>query len=87
MTAKFTDSEIYEFWTRQGSEHGQSPSASWSDHRVIDMEIHEIVKRLEDGDRVLDVGCANGYSSVQFARARRIRLRGVDYAPTMIERT
>jgi ubiquinone/menaquinone biosynthesis C-methylase UbiE len=33
----------------------------------------------------LDAGCANGYSSVKFARARRIRPRGVDYVPEMVE--
>jgi ubiquinone/menaquinone biosynthesis C-methylase UbiE len=85
MTTPLTQGEVYEYWNRQAHEHGQSPSASWSDHCVIDMEIAEISKHLADGDRVLDVGCANGYSSVQFAAARRIQLRGVDYIPKMIE--
>ena len=85
MTTRLTQSEVYEYWSRQVREHGQSPSASWSDHRVIEMETAEITKHLDDGDRVLDVGCANGYSSVQFASARRIRLRGLDYVPKMIE--
>jgi ubiquinone/menaquinone biosynthesis C-methylase UbiE len=31
------------------------------------------------------VGCANGYSSIQFACGRRIQLRGLDYVPEMIE--
>lgn len=85
MTTKFTQGEVYDFWTKQAQEHGQSSAASWSDHRVIEMEIQEITKRLSDGDRVLDAGCANGYSSLQFACARRIGLRGLDYIPNMIE--
>jgi ubiquinone/menaquinone biosynthesis C-methylase UbiE len=85
MTTRLTQNEVHEYWSRQAGEHGQSPAASWSDHRVIEMEIAEITKHLADGDRVLDAGCANGYSSVQFAGARRIRLRGVDYVPKMIE--
>jgi ubiquinone/menaquinone biosynthesis C-methylase UbiE len=85
MTTRLTQSEVYEYWTQQAREHGQSPSASWSDHRVIEMEISEIAKHLIDGDKVLDVGCANGYSSVQLACARRIQLRGLDYVPEMIE--
>ena len=85
MMTRFTQSEVYEYWNRQAHEHGQSPSTSWSDHCVIDMEIAEITKRLVEGDQVLDVGCANGYSSVQFASARRIRLRGLDYIPKMID--
>jgi ubiquinone/menaquinone biosynthesis C-methylase UbiE len=85
MTAQLSDSQIREFWTRQAQEHGQSPSASWSDHRVIEMEIREILKYLADGDRVLDVGCANGYSSFEYARARQIAIRGLDYIPGMID--
>ena len=85
MTKRLNQSEVYEFWTRQAREHGQSPSASWSDHRVIEMEIAEISKHLADGDKVLDVGCANGYSSVQFACACRAQVRGLDYVPEMIK--
>jgi ubiquinone/menaquinone biosynthesis C-methylase UbiE len=85
MATRLNQSEVYDYWTKQAYDHGQSPSASWSDHPVIEMEIAEIAKHLKDGDRVLDVGCANGYSSVQFARARRIQLRGLDYVPEMIE--
>jgi len=82
---QLTQSEVFEFWTKQAREHGQSPSASWSDHRVIEMEIREITGHLADGDKVLDVGCANGYSSIEFALARRVNLRGLDYIPEMIE--
>jgi ubiquinone/menaquinone biosynthesis C-methylase UbiE len=85
MSARFSPAEIYDFWTKQAHEHGKSPDASWSDYRVIEMEIREILQHLRDGDQVLDVGCANGYSSVQFACSRRVRLRGLDYVPEMIE--
>jgi ubiquinone/menaquinone biosynthesis C-methylase UbiE len=85
MNVKYGDAEIFDYWTRQAQMYEQSPTASWSDYHVIQLEIREIAKRLCDGDAVLDVGCANGYSSVQFARARRIRVRGVDYIPEMIE--
>ena len=85
MTTRLTQTEVYEFWSRQAHEHGQSPSASWSDYRVIEMEIAEISRHLSDDDRVLDIGCANGYSSLQLASARRVQLRGLDYVPKMIE--
>jgi 2-polyprenyl-3-methyl-5-hydroxy-6-metoxy-1,4-benzoquinol methylase len=86
MSSKqLTLDEIREFWTRQALEHGQSPTASWSDHRVIEMEIREVLSRLHDGDHVLDVGCANGYSTIQLASQKVIRIRGLDYIPEMIE--
>ena len=82
---KLTLEEIRAFWTQQALQHGESASASWSDHRVIDMEIRAMVSLLEDGDKVLDVGCANGYSTVQLASQRAISIRGLDYIPEMIE--
>jgi len=84
MTDRFTLAQIRAFWTEQADRHHQSATASWSDRRVIELEIKEIVKRIADGDRVLDVGCANGYSTVQLAAARRVDVTGVDYIPEMI---
>lgn len=85
MSDRFNLDQIREFWSEQAREHRQSPTASWSDVPVIDMEIAAILRHLADRDRVLDVGCANGYSTVQFASQRRISVRGVDYIPEMIE--
>ena len=53
---RLTLDQIREFWLRQAQLHGRSPSASWSDQPVIDMEIREIVSRLSVGDKVLDIG-------------------------------
>jgi len=85
MSHKYSLEQIRIFWTEQARVHGQGSAASWSDFRVMEMEVREIVKRLSDGDRVLDVGCANGFSTAQFASQRDISVRGVDYIPEMIE--
>ena len=85
MSQKLTLEEIRDFWRLQAVQHGQSATVSWSDHRVIEMEIRALVRRLADGDRVLDVGCANGYSTIQLASQRAIEIRGLDYLPEMIE--
>jgi len=85
MSDRYTLEQIRAFWTEQAQEHGQAAAASWSDTRVMEMEVREIVKLLSDGDRVLDVGCANGFSTVQFAGQRSIQIRGVDFIPDMVE--
>lgn len=85
MSERFELEQIHTYWTEQAVTHGRSPAASWSDQRVIEMEIREISKYLADGDCVLDIGCGNGFSTVQFAARKAIRILGVDYVPTMIE--
>jgi len=85
MGKRFDLEEIRQYWTKQAVENQQSAAASWSDSTVIDMEVREIIQRLQDGDRVIDVGCANGYSTVQYASQMNIQIRGVDYIPEMIE--
>ena len=85
MADKLTSAEIRQYWASQAQTQGASPDASWSDHCAIQLEVRELLKWLKDGDRVLDVGCANGYSSAQLAAERRIHLHGIDYVPAMID--
>jgi ubiquinone/menaquinone biosynthesis C-methylase UbiE len=85
VSKKLSQEEVRSFWTEQSRKHGQSHAASWSDRMAIELEIREILKHLNDGDRVLDVGCANGYSTVAFAEQRGVQIRGLDYIPDMIE--
>jgi ubiquinone/menaquinone biosynthesis C-methylase UbiE len=82
--SKYTLEQIREFWTEQAKIHKKSPAASWSDVPVIEMEIREIISLIENGDKVIDVGCANGYSSLAIASQRKVKLKGVDYIPEMI---
>jgi len=85
LTERFSLEQIREFWTRQAATHGLEPAASWSDRPVMEMEVRSVLSHLQDGDRVLDVGCANGWSTIQFASQRRVSIRGLDYIPNMIE--
>jgi SAM-dependent methyltransferase len=84
MSEKLGTDQIRQYWTEQARRHGSEPSASWTDRYAIELEIREILKWLKDGDRVLDVGCANGYSSERLAAQRRVSIRGIDYVPEMI---
>lgn len=84
-TPGYDQKQVREFWRSQAVEHGQSSAASWSDTPVIDLEIRNISNYLSDEDDVLDVGCANGYSTMHYAAVRRIRVLGLDYIPEMIE--
>ena len=76
---------IHDYWESQARKHGASHAASWGDHYAIALEIETIARHLRDGDTVLDVGCANGYSAFQQLERHRLkRLVGVDFSGAMI---
>ncbi len=76
---------VKEFWDNQAMEHGASDLATAPDHFYRELEIREIIKHLREDERVLDVGCGNGYSTNCFAKAVDAAYIGVDYSEKMIE--
>src|SRR2546423_2722070 len=77
---------IREYWESQGRTHKTSHTASWGDFYAIDLEVQTISKFIKPGQRVLDVGCANGYSTFrQLELQPKATFVGIDYAPAMIQ--
>lgn len=81
---KFKDDEVRDFWRNQAVAYGEDHRASWADGPAIALEIGEISKYLRDGLKVIDIGCANGFSTLNYAQRYRIDIKGVDYIPEMI---
>lgn len=76
---------IHEFWENQAAKYGTSHTASWGDNWAIALETDTIARQLKDGDMVLDVGCANGYSAFEQLERHRLKsLTGVDFSAHMI---
>lgn len=76
---------IKEYWENQAKTFKGSHEASWGDNFMIDLEIETIGKHIKDGDQVLDIGCANGYSTFHQLRNHKIKsMHGVDFAENMI---
>jgi SAM-dependent methyltransferase len=77
---------IKEYWEQQAHTHADSHWASWGDHWMIDLEIETIGKHIGPHDRVLDIGCANGFSAFRQAELRKpSSITGVDFASAMID--
>jgi ubiquinone/menaquinone biosynthesis C-methylase UbiE len=81
---KLNEDEIRDYWRNQAANFGKDHRASWTDVHAINLEIAEISKRLRDDTRVIDIGCANGFSTINYAQRFRIDIKGVDYIPEMI---
>src|SRR5476651_2255430 len=76
---------IRQYWEEQGRAHGESHWASWGDNWAIELEIETIAKHIHDGDHVLDIGCANGYSTFRQYESHRLgSITGVDFAASMV---
>ncbi len=75
---------ILQFWSSQADKFGTSHSASWGDGHCIDLEIQTIGRHIKNGDRVLDVGCANGYSAMRHLDKPISSITGVDFSESVI---
>ncbi len=81
---KMTD-HIKSYWESQGATHGSSHWASWGDNWMIALEIETIAKQINDGDAVIDIGCANGFSTFQQSKIHKLKsIVGVDFSENMI---
>lgn len=76
--------KIHSFWKEKARVFRSNQEASWADI-LVTREINVLSEFLQDGDRVLDVGCASGFSSLQFAQRKRISLLGIDYVKEMVQ--
>lgn len=80
-----SNDHIRAYWESQGETHGDSHWASWGDNWMINLEIDTIGKHIRKGDRVLDIGCANGYATFRQAETGKpCSIVGIDYAANMI---
>lgn len=77
---------IKEYWESQGRTHKNAHSASWGDYYAIALEIETISRYIKQAQSVLDVGCANGFSTFrQHELQPEARFTGIDYAGAMID--
>ena len=77
---------IKEYWDNQGKMFLDSYKASWDDFYCINLEIDVISRHICSNGKILDVGCANGYSTLRIADiCEPQRMVGVDYSESMIK--
>ena len=83
--------KIRQFWNERAEEFGSAPAATTNDVYMRKLEIATIIQTLNQlsipaNSEVLDVGCGDGYSTLQIAQAMPdLRFLGVDFSENMIK--
>lgn len=84
-----TDIRVNEFWEAQADEHSDAPEATSPDVHYRHLEITRLAEIMETDPSftsVLDVGCGNGYSTIEYAKKfPMVDFIGVDLSEKMIE--
>lgn len=76
---------IKKYWEKQGDTYKDSHWASWGDRLMINLEIETIAKHIGALQKILDVGCGNGYSTLKQAENNpSCTFRGIDYSANLI---
>ena len=73
--------DIRTFWKSRGS---LGATACTQDLGLKQLEIEAIAAHVQDGQRVLDVGCGNGITALELARRFSVDLTAIDYAAELI---
>ena len=78
--------KIKEYYEERSKTFQGSATVSMPDKFLIDLENAALRKYLIKRGRLLDAGCANGYSSLEFAKvASSIQIKGIDYSESMVK--
>lgn len=75
---------IQKFWDNQAHQFNQLPDASWQDKYMMELEIQNLLKYIPRESCVIDVGCANGYSTEKILQLNPKRIVGIDFSKQMI---
>jgi ubiquinone/menaquinone biosynthesis C-methylase UbiE len=85
------DAEIKQYWDERAATLSDTPAATTHDVHLRELEIATLTRELDllglrDGATVVDLGCGDGYSTVNVVeRLPALRMIGIDYSPRMIE--
>lgn len=77
--------KIKEYYEKKVKDNKGKSVSSMPDAILIDKETELILSYINDGDFILDVGCANGYSTMKYAMAKKCHAKGIDFSDSMIK--
>jgi len=77
--------QVKKHWDHWATEFGTSLRATTKSQTIKQLEIFALMRHLNPGQRILDVGCGNGYNGIAFIEnIPNITVVGVDYSKDMV---
>lgn len=77
--------KIKAVWDDFARKYGLDCRASTPDACLVDLEVRTLRKYIGNGEKLLDIGCGNGYTSIKLAQKRTIKVIGIDISSEMIQ--
>jgi SAM-dependent methyltransferase len=77
--------DIFNYWEGNAQKFGKSHEASWGDINMMTLERDTIAGYIKSGDKVLDAGCANGFTTLHYLSRKPSLIKAFDYSPTMVK--
>jgi len=76
--------KVREVWDGFAREYGTDSRASTPDAYMVELEIRTLLRYFRNGEKVLDIGCGNGYTDIKLLQRRNLYLTGIDISPELI---
>lgn len=81
-TSKQRHQEVLDFWNDRAK---LAELAGSNDFVAKQLEIAILGKHILPGQKILEVGCGNGFTAVEFARRFEVDVYGIDFSEEMIK--
>lgn len=73
---------VLDFWNDRAR---LAELAGSNDFVAKELEVSTLINHIRPGQKILEVGCGNGYTAVEFARRLPVDIYAIDFSPEMIE--
>ena len=79
-----TREEILDHYRKHADTYGMDAASTIEDRHARDLEVAAIRRHIEDGQRILEVGCGNGYTAVTIAAEMAVDIDAFDLSPDLV---
>lgn len=83
--SKLSADEIKEYYKTLAEKFGADGRCTISDMNTRNLEIKAILNYLNDGEKILEVGCGNGFTAMRIVQQKKVDLFGIDISKEMID--